>query len=1125
MPGDYSRYSDQPQKRFSALFMQQGRVQLDADWNESVEILRRRIREEANDIFGPSAVPRQTTPTGFQIAWVGTGATSDISISPGRIYVDGILAECFPDETFSYSKQPYLPNPTALSGLTGNLLVYLDVWEREITGLEDPSIVDPALNGVDTGTRLQTIWQVKTAQVAGGATASCVSDFSKMFPPSGGRLTATTIPATQAPNPCELPAAGGYQGVDNRLYRVEVHDATNLLIKWSRDNASVATSVTTITNSATSSVATVASTGADDDLSFHVGDWVEVIDDAHELNGQAGLMANVTAVNAAQRTLTLDRPLTSGAFNPSSNTVRVRRWDQTQGLSTNSGLVQVTPGVLVALENGIQVKLDIVPGGSLHVGDAWVFAARVLTGKVDPLTSAPPIAVRHHYASLGTFSGLGGSTAPTFTDCRVLWPPIGEGEGCACTVCVDAADHNAGTATIQQAIAQTIKAGGGVVCLGSGTFNLSAALNVSSANALTIRGVGNSTILASIASTAISVTSSTSIRISDLTVTCAPTQAAGAVVAVGLVDCLLVTVERTSLEVTAPGKAFGVGVGMTGVLGDVTIRLNAAAAEFGVLVLDAEDDAGENLALNVAQNSGRLAIVNLRIEENLFLALLGVAVGGQVAVEAVCISGNVIQAAVCGIGFEAAAVSPVQISGNFLAVETTGIEMGCDDFELTDNVIEGAPASAAGTYVGISIVAPPSEGQVRGAIERNRITGFPGGVAVSMSADASRLTVRDNTIDRADGGIIASTTATFDDLVIEGNEITNIGTTNTTTTLPNGFAGIAIVGATRAIVRGNTLKNIGSANTSGVGILGIGVSQPTVVTLTENELRGIGSASITTAQTFGIRVVGPFVDARVVGNRVEVAAPTTTTASTLAFSGISVANPYRSYYPGLTAADMLGASDVLVQSAPAAAPAAAPVAASLTTAVPVSVAAPAPVAAAPPVATITQTAAQPLLFQLNSATSAVAGATAVAARQSLVKFMGDLSLTKTPDLFVIASTNQQSADVSGNVVEVAPSLWALIEVDVVGSCVLRANRVALTSANSSATPAKAPAGTTPVGAVRGYATVLIASDNLVNAYDDINGLALTGTSKATVLGNISTSGISLNGAALNSTWSPLNIST
>ncbi len=46
--------------------MQQGRVQLDADWNEWNEILDRRWRSETIDIIGRCVVPLET-PNGFEI--------------------------------------------------------------------------------------------------------------------------------------------------------------------------------------------------------------------------------------------------------------------------------------------------------------------------------------------------------------------------------------------------------------------------------------------------------------------------------------------------------------------------------------------------------------------------------------------------------------------------------------------------------------------------------------------------------------------------------------------------------------------------------------------------------------------------------------------------------------------------------------------------------------------------------------------------------------------------------------------------------------------------------------------------------------------------------------------------
>jgi hypothetical protein len=43
-------------------------------------------------------------------------------------------------------------------------LIYLDVWERHITYLEDerfPSIREVALGGMDSATRAKIVWQVK----------------------------------------------------------------------------------------------------------------------------------------------------------------------------------------------------------------------------------------------------------------------------------------------------------------------------------------------------------------------------------------------------------------------------------------------------------------------------------------------------------------------------------------------------------------------------------------------------------------------------------------------------------------------------------------------------------------------------------------------------------------------------------------------------------------------------------------------------------------------------------------------------------------------------------------------------------------------------------------------------
>ena len=105
MPGDYSRRLFRKNKHYSGVLMQQGRVQLDADWNEQLDIQLYRTETEAIDVIGRCGVPRKNG--GFKI-----GATPDgrnLTISAGRIYVDGLLCELEAQST--YITQPYLPNP------------------------------------------------------------------------------------------------------------------------------------------------------------------------------------------------------------------------------------------------------------------------------------------------------------------------------------------------------------------------------------------------------------------------------------------------------------------------------------------------------------------------------------------------------------------------------------------------------------------------------------------------------------------------------------------------------------------------------------------------------------------------------------------------------------------------------------------------------------------------------------------------------------------------------------------------------------------------------------------------------------------------------------------------------
>jgi Family of unknown function (DUF6519) len=96
--GDITRSTFNPLKHYSAVRQQQGRVSVDADWNEQADIIAHRHCTEATDIIGRTGAPRdnagfQITPLAAVVAPSTTPRSVDLALSPGRMYVDGVLCE------------------------------------------------------------------------------------------------------------------------------------------------------------------------------------------------------------------------------------------------------------------------------------------------------------------------------------------------------------------------------------------------------------------------------------------------------------------------------------------------------------------------------------------------------------------------------------------------------------------------------------------------------------------------------------------------------------------------------------------------------------------------------------------------------------------------------------------------------------------------------------------------------------------------------------------------------------------------------------------------------------------------------------------------------------------------
>ncbi len=877
MSFDSSRFTFDPWNDYLGVVMQQGRVQLDADWNEWLAQFARRIQAGSMDTMGRAVVPA-TTPNGFKVnAFVDGGGVQHLTIGAGRMYVDGLMVEnhgpaasalwdsalaeksgapaappTVAEIDLDYTAQPFLPGATLPKG-PGPFLVYLDVWKRAITYLEHPELIDPAV-GIDTTGRVQMVWQVKLLDVSQFPGVNCTTPddslppWQKLTQPSGAQLTTAVVPSATS-GPCCLNTATGYTGMENQLYRVEIHQAgvantsgtaspVSATFKWSRDNASVITAVTAISpatnvaNNPTSQLA-VQSTGRDNVLSFKPGDWIEITDDFLELNGLAGELHQIDSngVSKALKTIRLQTPV-SADFQTRLNSgtdyhTRICRWDQSGKVYQSDGVTvwvdldaagstgQIPvppPGTSLILENGVTVTFSVNPAlGNFTIGDFWAFAARASDGTVQILAQAPPMGIHHHFARLSII------TFPTTaTDCRTIWPPVtAVGADCACTVCVEAADHNSGTATIAMAVEKIRSLGGGRICLGPGVFQLRSTLQLEGLKLLVLSGQGPATALVFAGDgPAISASNDLGLRIEDLNVfaiAAAPsntgfTNAAGAApVAVGILlrNCIETAIERCAVfaisatPASAPGtlapaapttiRLGSIALAFEGFLIETLIRDNLLSADIGI--------AQSSLIPSFKEARNIMAVVDLEVVRNLFpcntagVAFAEMAAGSDNPIqlnlfllETGLRENRLIGCSLVGLGIQGVSLpdAAIRIADNHIDVSGVGIVCGADNAEIVDNLVTqamtAAGANTAIKVIGISITSVPG-GKLpitEARVLRNRINNYAG-IGISISGLVLISSIAENSIMNVTGaGIAFSGPQVPSEVMIRNNEIFNV---------------------------------------------------------------------------------------------------------------------------------------------------------------------------------------------------------------------------------------------------------------------------------------------------------------------------------------------------------------
>ncbi|MEL6469517.1 MAG: DUF6519 domain-containing protein [Cyanobacteria bacterium J06623_4] len=503
MKGDFTRSTFDRRKHYSAVLTQQGRLPMDADWNESQDIFAHLDETTRVDVIGPCGFPEDNP--GFELAVSPEGLPA---VGVGRGYVGGILCENENEDPTDQTPilltaQADLPG-YALPEADGLYVAYLDVWKRHITALEDPNIKEIALgNGPDTATRLQTVCQVKLARVGDldAAEPPTCEDFGPGWRPTDrqgtSQLRSRAQPDPLASRPCIIPAQAGYRRLENQLYRVEIHqgsDADTPTFKWSRDNGFIVSGWSGPDTPNTDKL-TVNSLGPDSVLRFRPNQWVELSDSTRDLSGTPGRL--VQLAQADGQLLELD----NGATVSRSEfplIPKVRRWDHQAtvarpeagddiALDLVDGAVPIVEGAWILLEDGVQVWF--APGSTYHTGDCWMIPARTIGADVlwpkddsgEPLLSEPHC-IRHHYCAIGLIAKTSAGWVLQ-RDCRPLFPPLTElpNAGGCCTRVAPGED-------VQRAVDRVIALGGGCLCLGHGVHTVEGPLRVFNARNVRISG-------------------------------------------------------------------------------------------------------------------------------------------------------------------------------------------------------------------------------------------------------------------------------------------------------------------------------------------------------------------------------------------------------------------------------------------------------------------------------------------------------------------------------------------------------------------------------------------------------------------------------------------------------------
>ena len=522
---DISRMAFDPHKHYAGVQLQQGRVIIDDDWNDSQRITDENSRRLKVDIVGPGGSPDE----GFHISnpRISSKGNIDFDISEGSFYLGGLILEMEHKGAYRTQKdwlnlpathhaKPDLANP----GDERLDIVYLQAWQQSVGAVEDHELLEVALGGPDTSGRIRnmqrvdlladvppeacrTVWE-KFIEVTKARKEGIINTEYERIPDV--KLTVSYLDLDNEDNLCSPSVIDGYLGAENQSIRVQLVDRDH--ITWGFDNASHLYRVEVIADeNGNRNIVKLISEPKDQahwPLAGQIVEilpWSAVLPNGEKVADTQGHLSRIgSSYNPKDRKIALTTPLDDRFGNhwtarpdkaeleKPSVYLFMRVWNRGAD-RTSEPKIKVTPGTPVSLgHTGLQVTLtgeDRVPG------DHWILAARPETpNKIVPWeleNGMAPQGVRYFFAPLALIRWRKEGeniTGEVLRSCRRSFPHLIDVPTTFCTIAVAPGQD------IHEALTEIIKKGGGCICLLPGNHILRKPIDLSNRSGIHFKGFG-----------------------------------------------------------------------------------------------------------------------------------------------------------------------------------------------------------------------------------------------------------------------------------------------------------------------------------------------------------------------------------------------------------------------------------------------------------------------------------------------------------------------------------------------------------------------------------------------------------------------------------------------------------